>query len=380
METAKKQEDAAKMEEAEILWEDWAYCLSACFDWIYLHSVGRHRGYMGERCAKTIKDFADKYFENQETLWAEIRDNIHTLKDGDLDNYIYSLLKPFREYANKYNPIEEIGRLRDENRRIKELMKGDFFPLGEHIKKILEGLKEKADNEKDLKTMFGSLCHPVQRTVEEEISYLLDKVYKFALYLDRLLLKKGKNLMWYQEQMGLYILLDHNIEDLDFYFGSRKLAQKYIDEALPKTEPQQAAATPETQQTIVIPEPQQGQTAPEPEQAANPQPQQSAVETATKHGLPSVLDTDKAHEYFAKAIEIGLMDEEYHWLKGKQLLACFCHDMSQALKLGKGERTAWQPFEKVFGIQNTVLRSNYNDIQKTGIEPSDIGLVNSIFK
>lgn len=96
--------------------------------------------------------------------------------------------------------------------------------------------------------------------------------------------------------------------------------------------------------------------------------------------LPSELNTDEALRYFAKAKEIGLIDDGYKWLKGKQLLSCFCHDMSKKLALGKGDRIAWKPFEILFGIETGRLRSNYNDIKKTGQNPSDIALVEQVFE
>lgn len=107
-------------------------------------------------------------------------------------------------------------------------------------------------------------------------------------------------------------------------------------------------------------------------------PQQENPDTTTNH-LPSELDTENAHKYLTKAKEIGLIDDNYKWLKGKQLLACFCHDMSQKLNLGKGNRIAWKPFEALFGIEKGKLRGSYNDIQKTGQNPSDIALVDDIF-
>ena len=48
--------------------------------------------------------------------------------------------------------------------------------------------------------------------------------------------------------------------------------------------------------------------------------------------------------------------------------------------MGKGERIAWKPFEALFGIEKGKLRSNYNDIQKTGQNPSDIALVDEALK
>ncbi len=93
--------------------------------------------------------------------------------------------------------------------------------------------------------------------------------------------------------------------------------------------------------------------------------------------LPAELDTAEANRYLDRAKELGLMDDNYRWLKGKQLLACFCHDMSQHLGLGKGERIAWLPFETLFDTKN--LRYNYNDMQKTGSNPIDIDLVDRVF-
>ncbi len=116
------------------------------------------------------------------------------------------------------------------------------------------------------------------------------------------------------------------------------------------------------------------------EQKQRPQkpPRQKKKPHSYARQLPPELNTAEARRYLDKAKALGLIDKHYRWLKGKQLLACFCHDMSQKLHLGKGERIAWLPFEIFFGIKN--LRLSYNDIQKTGSNPSDIGLVDSIFQ
>lgn len=95
--------------------------------------------------------------------------------------------------------------------------------------------------------------------------------------------------------------------------------------------------------------------------------------------MPKELCTDEAKRYFDLAINKGLMNSKYEWLEGKELLACFCQKMSQKLSLGKGEKKiVWKPFEVLFGFKN--LRGNYNDIQKTGRNPSKIELVDSIFE
>lgn len=98
-----------------------------------------------------------------------------------------------------------------------------------------------------------------------------------------------------------------------------------------------------------------------------------------ENSFPIELNTEDAHKYLAKAKEVGLIGDNYKWLKGMQLLACFCHDMSKQLNLGKGDRISWKPFEALFGIEKGKLRRNYNDIQKTGQNPSDIALVDDVF-
>ena len=109
-------------------------------------------------------------------------------------------------------------------------------------------------------------------------------------------------------------------------------------------------------------------------------------DTQATKTIPSVLISEKASFYFLKAIEEGLMNEKYEWIKGLQLLSCFAQKMSDFLDLGKGsnsngnKRISWKPFEELFNIKPGKLRSNFNDIQKTGCYPSDIDVVNKIFE
>ena len=112
------------------------------------------------------------------------------------------------------------------------------------------------------------------------------------------------------------------------------------------------------------------------EHFANSEPQQ----------IPKELATQEAKVYFDKAIRLGLMDCNYKWLKGMQMLACFAYEMSKKLKLGKGEnadgrsRISWKPFETLFSVDRGKLRLNYNDIQKTGQQPKDSYLIDGVFK
>ena len=95
--------------------------------------------------------------------------------------------------------------------------------------------------------------------------------------------------------------------------------------------------------------------------------------------IPKELDNDEAKTYFKKAVELGLMTDDFRWLKGLQMLSCFAREMSLKYNLGKGERISWKPFETLFGVPKGKLRLNYNDIQKTGQNPSEAYLIDKIF-
>lgn len=100
--------------------------------------------------------------------------------------------------------------------------------------------------------------------------------------------------------------------------------------------------------------------------------------------MPRVLDTEPARKYFARAVEAGLMTDDYKWQKSKILLAVFCSKMSNELDLGKGvdtnrmKRISWKPFEMLFEVKG--LRGTLNDMQKTGQSPKGIEKVDGIFK
>ena len=97
--------------------------------------------------------------------------------------------------------------------------------------------------------------------------------------------------------------------------------------------------------------------------------------------IPPELATTEAKAYFDRAIELGLMDGCYRWLKGLQMLACFAREMSIKLNLGKGmKQVSWKPFETLFSIDAGKLRLNYNDIQKTGQQPTESYLIDKVFE
>lgn len=102
--------------------------------------------------------------------------------------------------------------------------------------------------------------------------------------------------------------------------------------------------------------------------------------------LPQELSTQEAKAHLKKAIELGLLDNTYKWLKGLQMMACFAVEMSNKLNLGKGtladgrKRISWKPFEILFNIEHGKLRLNYNDVQKTGKTPNEMNLIYKVFE
>ena len=159
---------------------------------------------------------------------------IDTLKGKDKERYIFTLLRPFAKYS--------------------EIAKSDVF------KNILKG-----EN---------------LQVLEEQICYFVGLVEEYAITLDTILLERGINLLWYQEMSGIYLIEERDKRDYIDYLGSEKLVQRYIDEALPKLEPQQA---------------------PEP---TNTKPQQEEL-------------TEREKQYYEKAITQGMAiktESGYKWL------------------------------------------------------------------
>ncbi|MCI6902028.1 MAG: hypothetical protein MR843_01070 [Bacteroidales bacterium] len=132
----------------------------------------------------------------------------------------------------------------------------------------------------------------------------------------------------------------------------------------------------------VAPKPPLGQS----EQASKEPTPTASDERPIAIQMPTELNTDRAKEIFAKAVEAGLMSKDYEWRASKSLLACFCREMSVKLDLGKAynsggqKRLVWKPFEQLFNAKKGSLRASLNDIQKTGQNPIGIEKINAIFQ
>ena len=176
--------------------------------------------------------FFSKGDEALPSIMEEITTQIDTLQGKERERYIFELLMPFVLYEK--------------------------FISYEHKYPSLFAFNHKQD------TLF----------------LVKDVIFNFACDLDLLLLKKGINLLWYQKEADMYILRERNMLEVELFFGTEKLAKRYIDEALPKIEPQQ---TPH---------------------AIKEKPQQEDL-------------TDREKEYYQKAISKGMAkktDNGYKWL------------------------------------------------------------------
>lgn len=228
---------------------------------------------------KRTENFDDSVIRYTDSpLMDEIANNIDALTGKERDRYIFSLLKPFKEFSDKMHPEAIIRQLRGEVKGIlgikdfeRDLEMWESMPQDKPLKSIngepAGTPKEQADA---CRTFIEEYQHRIERInyianryreILNETSYkdeskvvenCFDSFWhiemKFANRLDALLLERGINLLWYQRESGIYLKSYRCITDVDFYIGSHELARKYIDEALPKLDnPQQTGSTRQTQ-------------------------------------------------------------------------------------------------------------------------------------
>lgn len=111
------------------------------------------------------------------------------------------------------------------------------------------------------------------------------------------------------------------------------------------------------------------------------------VEADIEHDVPQIppeLNTKRGLLVLQKAIENGLCDEHYHWLKTKALLAYFSKmasiilDLSQSVQDGF-DKISWKPFEQLFGYKDLRYTKNYFQ-NKTGKPPKGHKVIENLFK
>lgn len=228
---------------------------------------------------KRTEDFNDSVIcYTDSPLMDEIANNIDSLTGKDRDRYIFSLLKPFKEFSDNIHPKAIIKQLRGEVDGIlgikdyeKELAMWKSMPQNEQLKdingepegtpkeqadacrKVIEDLKFRIERTYYVANRYREILNETNYKDESKVvENCFDSFWHieimFANRLDALLLERGINLLWYQRESGIYLKSYRCITDVDFYIGSHELARKYIDEALPKLDnPQQTGSTRQAQ-------------------------------------------------------------------------------------------------------------------------------------
>lgn len=206
------------------------------------------------------------------SLMNEIANNLDSLTGKDREAYIFSLLKPFKEYSDNVHPIAVIKRLNGEVNGIcgikdfeRDLAMWENMPPEEPIKNIcgeasgtprehadacrkaIEDYKYRIERANYIANRYCDLLGRFEDgaawmqegTAENCISLFFRIIYVFSNRLDALLLERGINLLWYQQESGIYLKWHRCVTDLEPYIGSLELVNKYIREALPKLDEEQ---------------------------------------------------------------------------------------------------------------------------------------------
>lgn len=203
--------------------------------------------------------FDDMLYRPQSPLIDEIEANLETCNNqAETDRYIFGLLKPFKQLSNRLHPIADIERREAD---IKECEKDiEFWKTFENQDKPLFNtakepsgtprvqikaceemiVKYKQDIErfKFVSDQFiRLLCSDqinnncfkpgyVEYVLSEMIGYL--NLYSNRLYA--MLIQHGIELKDYQRKAGIYLKTHWNIAEIDYYVGSRELAEYYISQ------------------------------------------------------------------------------------------------------------------------------------------------------
>lgn len=297
-------------------------------------------------------------------LMDEIASNIDSLTGKERDRYVFSLLRPFKDFSDNIHPEAEIKKLRGEVNGIcgikdfeKDLAMWENMPQDKQLtningepagtpkeqadacKELIEEHKYRIERANYVANRYREIANESYDNREEiSVEACFDSFWsieiKFANRLDALLLERGINLLWYQQESGIYLKNHRCITDVDYYIGSYELARKYIDEALPKLDKQAVSE--------------------------NPKLIGNDIKTMDENNLPSKLNTDKAKKILQKAIQANLCDDSYTWKGSMQLLAYFADKMSHYLELtykmdkDGNIQTSWKPFETLFEYEGKV--------------------------
>lgn len=264
-----------------------------------------------------IDDFGDKLFE-------EIEDNLNECKnDIQRNKYLYSLLARFGDapngcgLASAVNPIHLLGR-NDVSKEKQE--------AAENVRKKLNEITTQLD-------VDARCC--IDGTEENYFLKFECAMYKFGSRLDALLLMYGIDMMKLQEESGIYLIKERNMNECAMYIGGYELANKYV-EAIGGTKGNEPTGG------VII---------------------------------PDELDTEEVRNTFGEAMKLGYMKKvggKYQWLKSNVFLSAVCGFLYCGDSLYKDDVTGYTMYKRgsVF-FPNSKLSSIFLDRQ--GKEADGLG-------
>lgn len=316
--------------------------------------LAKYYSELHDQIFEDTKEFDDSVImQTDSPLINEIEQNLkQCTTPQEQDRYLFSLLKPFKEFGDIFYLIAKIDYL---NGRIIERNKRN---LTRDTTSFIFDYEAQIERVKYISKRFCEINRGYSEqhnTVEDCLNMFVEVVFTFANRLDALLLTYGIDLMRLQKESGIY-LKEYRLKPIiSKYIGSMELAQKYIDE-LPKAD-------------------------------------STAIEKTTDNQAPpKELQTDKAKELLNKAITAGFVSLDsnlYQWNFESytgQLLAYFCERASHYLNLSKrtdkdGNKTVnWKVFEKAFNVKN--IKSYKNDWMKvnTKFTPKGYDEIDKLFE
>lgn len=276
------------------------------------------------------------YDGNPSPLFEEIGNNVDEQRTPTArEQYAFSLLTPFKNFADKYDPTALIAQEEQQMCLFKdEKWVSRHSQLIERYKYISQRYFELTIQYSGNKN--NGMCWQ-KGTVENCMSVLHDTAIHFANRLDALLLTYGIDLLRLQEECGVYLKRRRLITDVEYYIGSAELAEKYI-----KALPARQSGTPQ-------------QKAPE---------------------FPDELNTAKARGLINNAVEAGFITVEagrYKWYGTKVLLAYFAVKATAYLNLRTNVNAvaSWKPFETLFQVEG--LRHSKAEYEKYHTEFTPTG-------
>ena len=269
-------------------------------------------------------------------LMDEVSQNINSCDGQELDDYIFSLLKPFKELSELINPIGKLEKMKLE---YMEAIQNDSDV------NIINKLSDRIARVQAAQKIYrGMDIFSTNEEPESTLSCLFFKQQVFFDSLDAILLPLHIDIFNYQKEIGIYLSTERNVGLLICRLGGYDLIN-YIDE-LDHRKPHQRS----TPEFIISPR----------------------------------LDTKEMKNIFKKGIELGLMEVSeqghYKWLSTNVLFSYFVDIVNQKI-FNKGNRAHRdvKPFAELFEWESRKITQGMQEYKKIGKYPEKYEQIDSLF-